>query len=220
MNRRVRLFGGKNKNVDDVFAACIDQRGYILPTENIQAATDERKTLIRKILDGRDKSELAVEPGLDGVLVRRSDIHKVARLQGADVGVDDFGSGEGRSRRTVLGPGPGIPGDSGNKEERGSNSQPAPNRNARSHGRRCSSIEISPDSLAQRYGGLFVKAGTLQGAAQSFLGSKCVGAFPAALEVAFEFRGTGSVQFAIQVAMQDCARNVTAHGRPPVRREP
>src|SRR5712692_3390578 len=96
MNRRVRFLGGQNKNVDDVLAARIDQSGDILATENIQTPADQRKTFIGKILHRGNKSKLAVEPGLDGVLVGGSYVGKVAGLKRAHVSVNDLRGSKGR----------------------------------------------------------------------------------------------------------------------------
>ncbi len=72
MNGRVRLPGGKNKNINEMLVARIDQSGDVLTGENIQAPADQRKTFIRIVLHRRNKGELAVEPRLDGVLVAGS----------------------------------------------------------------------------------------------------------------------------------------------------
>ena len=90
MNRSVRLLGGKNKNIDDVLTARIDQSRDVLASENIKTAADQLKTFIRKVFHRRDKSKLAVKPGLHGVIVRRSNVGEMPWLQGANVGVNDL----------------------------------------------------------------------------------------------------------------------------------
>src|SRR6266567_4651515 len=116
MNVGVRLLGGQNKNVDDVLAARINQRGDILPAENIEAPADQRKTFVREIFHGGNKSELAIEPRLDSVLVGGSNVHEMAGLQGANMRVDDLGRGEGRRRGAVLEARHSKPGNGGNNQ--------------------------------------------------------------------------------------------------------
>src|SRR5436189_3174 len=82
------------KNINEVLATRIAERRDVLPAENIQAATDQGKTLVRKILHRRNESELAVEPRLHGVIVRGSNVGEMPRLQRANMGVNDLGSGE------------------------------------------------------------------------------------------------------------------------------
>src|SRR5258708_33917281 len=95
MNGRVRLLGGQNENVNEVLAARIDQCGDILAGENIKTPADQRKSFIRIILHGWNKGELAVEPGLAGVLVGGSYVRKGAGRPGASGSVRDLDSGEG-----------------------------------------------------------------------------------------------------------------------------
>jgi len=80
---------GRTKTLMTCFAACIDERRHILSAENVQAGANQGESLIRKILNRRDKRELAVEPRLDGVLVRRNNIRKVAGFARSETwGVD------------------------------------------------------------------------------------------------------------------------------------
>src|SRR5437879_33653 len=151
MDRRVRLPSRQNKNVNEVLAARIDQRGDILAAENIKAAADERKTFIRKILYRWNKSKLAVEPRLHGVIVCGSNVREMPRLQGADMGVNDLGGRERRGRSAIPKRAqPGKPGNGSNQQNGGGNRNPAPGRNtngSRGSGR---GIEIGRASCRER----------------------------------------------------------------------
>src|SRR5207244_12352549 len=68
MNRSVRLLGGKNKNIDDVLTARIDQSRDVLASENIKTAADQLKTFIRKVFHRSGRSKLAVNTGPAGAL--------------------------------------------------------------------------------------------------------------------------------------------------------
>jgi len=64
VDHRVRFLGGHNKNVDDVLAACIDQRGDVLAAENIETPADQGKSFIRKILNRGTNASLPLNHGL------------------------------------------------------------------------------------------------------------------------------------------------------------
>src|SRR6266481_5555854 len=140
MNGRVRFLGGQNKNVDEVLAARIDQSGDILAAENIQSPADERKSFIREILHRGNKGELAIEPGLDGVLVRGSHVGKVAGLQGANVSVDDLSGSKGSRSGTILHTRPSIPRNCCDDQNRSGNGLPSPGGNPKRDRRRRSRI--------------------------------------------------------------------------------
>src|SRR5260370_3958664 len=95
----------------------------------MQARADQRKTFSRKILHGRNKGELGVKPRLDGVLVRGRNVGKVAGLQGANVGVDDLGRGEGGSRSAVLETRHRKPRYGSNNDNSGGSRKPSPSGN-------------------------------------------------------------------------------------------
>ena len=69
---------GPQKNVDDVLPATVHQRRDLSSMEIVEPSAEQRVTASREIMDRRRKIELAVEPGLDGVLVGRHDIVQVA----------------------------------------------------------------------------------------------------------------------------------------------
>src|SRR6266566_2117295 len=220
MNRCVRLLRGPDEHVDDMFAAAVDQRGNVLAVENVEAAADQWETVVGEILNRRNKGELAIEPRLHGVLVGRSDIGQMTGLQRADVGVDDFGGSHWRGNAAVAEAWHSEPGDGSNQENCGGGGQPTPGRNAKHHGRGCRSVERHANLLAQRNGRLFVKTDAPQRGTQRFFRPQRIGAFPAILEMALEFRGPRGVKLAVEVAVQNGAREITAHGKSPAGRKP
>src|SRR6266576_2334439 len=219
MNGRVRLFRGQHKYVDEVLAARINEHSDVPPAQNVQASANQGKTVIGKIFDWRSEVELAIEPRLYRVLVRRSNVGEMAGLQRTDMGVDEFGSRKGWRggilRSECSAARPGIPGDRGHQEDRSGQRDPSPRRNSgrdRSRGR---GVQFHANVLAQPNGSPFVKAVALEPRAQRFLRLQSLGAFPASFEMAFEFGGTRGVQFAIDVPMQRRAREITTHDWPP-----
>src|SRR5260370_22751762 len=96
MNRCVRLLRRPDEHVDDMFAAAVDQRGNVLAVENVEAAADQLKTVVRGIFDRRNKNELAIEPRLHLVVVGRGDLRQMTGQQRADLGGEDFGGGPQR----------------------------------------------------------------------------------------------------------------------------
>src|SRR5439155_6394515 len=188
MNRRVRLPGRQNKNINEVLATRIDERRDVLAAENIKAATNQGKTFVRKILHRRNESKLAVEPRLHGVIVRGSNVGEMPRLQRANMGVNDLGSGEGGASCAISGrTQPGKPGNRSDEQNGGGNGKPTPGGNA--NGIRGSSrgIKTGTDFLAKTNGSAFVKTAALKRRAQRFLSSKSSGAFAAGFEVALKF---------------------------------
>src|SRR5437879_7622421 len=216
MNRRVRLPGRQNKNLHEVLATRIDERRDVLPAENIQAANDQGKTLVRNILHRRNKSELAVEPRLHGVIVRGSNVGEMPRLQRANMGVNDLGGSEGGASCAIPGgTQPGKPGNRSDEQNGGGNGKPTPGGNANGiRGSSCG-IKSGTELLAKTNGSAFVKAAALKRRAQRFLRPKGGSAFAAGLEVALKFRGARGVQLPIQIAVEDRASEITTHGRPP-----
>src|SRR5690348_7464664 len=77
VNRRVRLFGGQNKHVDEMLAPGVDKHRYVLTTQNVQTPANQGKPVIGKVLDRRREIQLAVEPGFYRVLVRGSHVGEV-----------------------------------------------------------------------------------------------------------------------------------------------
>ena len=90
MNRRVRLLCRPDKDIDEMFAASIDECRDVALAKNIQAAANQWETLFHVIVNGRNEVQSAIEPGFDGVLVRRSYVGEVSSLERANVSVDDF----------------------------------------------------------------------------------------------------------------------------------
>src|SRR5579859_5657795 len=65
----VRLVGGPDENVDEMFAARVDQHGDGAAVNDVEAATLQRKSFIHEIVDRRGEIEFAVEPRFYGVLI-------------------------------------------------------------------------------------------------------------------------------------------------------
>jgi len=166
MNRSVRLLGGKNKNIDDVLTARIDQSRDVLASENIKTAADQLKTFIRKVFHRRDKSKLAVKPGLHGVIVRRSNVGEMPWLQGANVGVNDLSRCERGGRSAVPGRAPpSKPGNGTDEQNSSGNGKPTPSRNPESGGGSGCGIETGTNFLAERNRSVFVKTAEATSAA-------------------------------------------------------
>src|SRR5580692_503738 len=98
MNRRVRLLCRPHKDIDEMFAASIDQRRDVTFAKNIQPAANERKTFVHVVANWRNEIQFAIEPRFDGMLVGRSYVREMPCLQRADMCVDDFCGGHRASR--------------------------------------------------------------------------------------------------------------------------
>src|SRR3989442_7346758 len=88
--RAIFLICRLDKNAHVMLAPSIDERSYCPTAEHVEATAEQGKTLIRKVVHRRREVHFAVEPRLDGVLIRRSHICQMAGLQRTQVGVDDF----------------------------------------------------------------------------------------------------------------------------------
>ena len=69
-----------DKDIDDVLAAAVDKSGYGIAGEDVEAATEERKTVVGEIGDSRGEIDFSVEPRFDGVLIRGLHIGEMAGL--------------------------------------------------------------------------------------------------------------------------------------------
>src|SRR6185437_2591186 len=90
VNRRVRFFGRPDKDVDEMFAASVDQRCDVTLAQDIETSAQQWKTFIHEIVHWGHKVQFAVKPWLDRVLVRGSDVGEMPGLQRANMCVDDF----------------------------------------------------------------------------------------------------------------------------------
>ena len=128
----------------------------------------------------------------------------------------DLGGSEGGASCAIPGgTQPGKPGNRSDEQNGGGNGKPTPGGNANGiRGSSCG-IKTGTDFLAKTNGSAFVKTAALKRRAQRFLRPKGGSAFAAGLEVALKFRGARGVQFAIQIAVEGRASEITAHGRPP-----
>ena len=79
--RRARGGCASDKQIYQMFTALIDDRRRCLAINIVETATDQRKALRCQVDHRRGQGELAVEPGLDGMLVARFDIGEMAALQ-------------------------------------------------------------------------------------------------------------------------------------------
>src|SRR5579863_8431067 len=163
MNRRVRFFGGPDEDVDEMLAASVDQSGDVAFAKHIQAAANQREALVHEIVNGRNEIEFAVEPGLDGVLVRGSNVGEMPCLQRANVRVDDF-RGRNRTRRVRAGAAEvrhGEPGHAGYQEQGSGNRKPAPSVDRRAIRSSRGALDVRAKFFAQLVtqldGGGFIK---------------------------------------------------------------
>ena len=100
--------GRHDKDVDDVFAAAVDEGGSGATGEHIEAAAEERKAVVGEVADGGGEVDLAVEPRFYGVLVGGRDIHEMAGLQRAEMGIDGGGSEHVFVRLDAMKVGPSV----------------------------------------------------------------------------------------------------------------
>src|SRR6266436_1199100 len=97
----IALLSRPNKQIDVMLLALVDERRYSSVIQILQSAADKRKPLTGKILNRWSEIELAVEPGLDCVLVGRDHIGVMSfQLQRADVIGNDLLGQEVISGRT------------------------------------------------------------------------------------------------------------------------
>ncbi len=75
-----------NEKIDYVFAVLIYQGSDLPVPDIIQPPACQSKSLACKVPDRRRKIQSSVKPGLHCVLIRRGDIHEVARQQRAQMG--------------------------------------------------------------------------------------------------------------------------------------
>ena len=91
LRRRIAArFRRPDEQVDDMFITLVDERRHFPTIDVIQAASDQGKAAIGKILYRRGEFELSVEPGFDRMLIRRRNIEKVSGEQGANVTGNNF----------------------------------------------------------------------------------------------------------------------------------
>src|SRR5581483_1013951 len=72
-----------------MLARLIDENRSRMTRNIVEPASFKRKALITEILDGRCEIDLSVKPGYDVMLIGRCDIEQMARLQGADMSIDN-----------------------------------------------------------------------------------------------------------------------------------
>ena len=78
-----------DEDIDDVFPAGIDQGGDSFSAGGVEAAADQRETIVGEVADGWGEIDAAGKPGFYCVLVGGFDVGEVAGLQGAEMRVDE-----------------------------------------------------------------------------------------------------------------------------------
>ncbi len=85
LRRRSLRIGRGDEQVDDVLAPFVDDGGDRPAVEIIEPAADQRESLGRQVDHRRGQVDLAVEPGLDGVLIARRHVDQVVATQRAQM---------------------------------------------------------------------------------------------------------------------------------------
>src|SRR6476620_10928292 len=86
------VLGREYEKVDHVLPPLVNECGSGPTCQIIQTAADQCETLWAEVHDRRGKIQLAVEPGLDRVLVRRRDVSQMTHHQRANMRRHDLGS--------------------------------------------------------------------------------------------------------------------------------
>src|SRR5690349_23988893 len=76
---------GPQEDVEHVLAPAVHERCDGLPADIVEPSADERESAAGKVVHGRREIELAVEPRLDRVLVRRGYVREMAGHERAHV---------------------------------------------------------------------------------------------------------------------------------------
>src|SRR5438094_10390201 len=142
----------------------------VLGGRNVQTSANQGKTVLRKVFHRRREVQLAVEPRFHGVLIGRRNVGEVPGLQRADMRVDEFRCGEGRSSRVPRsGPRsrPGIPRDRRDQNNRGGHGCPPPQGDPLRDRNRSRRVQFRPDLLAQRMRSAFTKTAALKNRTRS-----------------------------------------------------
>src|SRR6266849_3849176 len=111
-----------------------------------------------------------------------------------------------------------APAEKHGEEKCGCYGEPAPGGRIpnRHDGGPSGSAEFRLQLLAQRDGSALVQAGALERGAQIFVHLESSDAVGAGNQVALEIGGARSVQFAIEITVENGLGELTSHGRPPV----
>src|SRR5580704_12367033 len=197
-----------------MFAAAVDQCRDTTLAKNIQSAADQWETFVHEIAHGRDEIEFAVEPGLDGVLVRGSHVGEMPGLKRTNVCVNDLGGGDGFGA-SGAGVRQGEPCYARQQKDCRGSSKPAPGTDRRGAGVCDGDFDFSANLFAQFRRSGFIKLSTLKRRTHGLRGPKSRRTLAAAFEMAFEFGGAHGVEFAVEVSVQERPGKITAHGAPP-----
>jgi hypothetical protein len=192
-----------------MLAAGIDQRGYRLAFNNIDAPTLQWEANIREIVHREREFQLAVEPHFHRApIVGRDDSH-VARLQRTQMGIDNFRGGFGLI--VLAGPGTHPPSYKCDKEDGGCGSEPVPGSRLRysEHGRL--GAQISANLLPEQGGRMLIKLGASQRVSNRIADPEFCDTNGAMFEVAFEFGNTVGAQLSVKISVKHGTTKVTTH---------
>src|SRR5229473_2313467 len=198
-----------------MLAAAIDERGDGAAAEDVETSSLQGESITRKITDGRREVELAVKPRLDSVLIGRGDVGEMVGLQRTQMGIDHF---RGLIFAFLVAAGKEAPTHGCDEQESSGSSEPAHWQEPKSKFGARGGGKIRTNFAAKRDGRCRVKLRALEGRAQSLLRFESGKAIGAGFQVALKFRSPGGVQFAVEIAVKNGLRVLTAHGRPPAER--
>ncbi len=108
----------------------------------------------------------------------------------------------------------GEPADGDEQENNGGGGEPAPGNVSRGNYRRPGGLNFVEDFLAQFGWRLFVELRALQRRVKRFLFFESGDTVVALLEMALEFSGAQSVQFVVEIGVNDGASLFTSHEQP------
>src|SRR4029077_13687916 len=192
--------------------AAIDQRRDGATPEHVEPTALQRESIICKIAHRGSENELAAEPRLHRVLIRGGYVREMPGLQRAQVRIDHFCS---LILVFVFEVGHHAPTDESNKQHGSSERKPAQGHPSQAEADRTGCRKIRANLTAERNRRGFVKLRPLERGAKSLLSFQDRQAFGADLQVPFELRSAGGVQFAVEIAVKNGACLLTAHGWPP-----
>ena len=84
-----------NKYAYQMFSAAVDERGDGAAVDYVESSALQGKTIVGEVLNRRREIQLAIEPGLYGVLIGGQHVGEMAGLQRAQMRVHDFRGDDG-----------------------------------------------------------------------------------------------------------------------------
>ena len=207
-----------HEDIDDVFAARVDEGGDGFPAGDVEASADQWEPLVCEVADRRGEINAAVEPGFDRVLIGGLDISEMAGLQGAKMGIH-----KRCSHYLSIARAPArleLPPPDEHTEEQDSRDREPPPRGETSAGKRANSsllFRIAQETGTQRLGSTFIETCLLNRTVQGLFRGKNLFAIGASFEMLFEIGGAEGVEFAVEIPVQLGLSLVTGHGGPPLK---